>query len=81
MLTTMDFDTVITTYPMKRGRKPIYSTDEDRKEAQRRYSRNYFYRNHETVSAKIREYKINNREEIREQSRSYYHSKKDREIS
>ena len=81
MLTTMDFDTVITTYPMKRGRKPIYSTDEDRKEAQRRYSRNYFDRNHETVSAKIREYKINNREKIREQSRSYYHSKKDREIS
>ena len=76
----MDFDTVVTVYPMKRGRKPTYITDEDKKEAQRRYSRNYFYRNQEAVSAKIREYKIKNREKIREQSRAYYHSKKDREI-
>ena len=29
MLTTMDFYTVITLYPMKKGREPIYLTDED----------------------------------------------------
>ena len=66
---------------MKKGRKPIYLTAEDKIEAQRRYSRNYFYRNQEAVSAKIREYKNNNREKIREQSRNYYHSKKDKVIN
>ena len=77
----MDFNTVITLYPMKRGRKPIHLTDDDKIEAQRRYSRNYFYRNQEAVSAKIREYKNNNREKIKEQSRNYYHSKKDKVIN
>ena len=79
----MDFDTV-SLYPhtiMKRGRKPIYLTDEDKKEAQRRYSRSYFYRNQEAVTMKVREYKNNNREKIREQARNYYHNRKDREIN
>ena len=80
MLNTMDFDAAVTVYLMKRGRKPTL-TDEDKKEAQRRYSRNYFYRNQEAVSAKIREYTNNNRDKIREQSRNYYHSKKDRVIN
>ena len=79
----MDFDTV-SLYPrtfIKKGRKPIYLTDEDRKEAQRRYSRSYFYRNQEAVTMKVREYKNNNREKIREQARNYYHNKKDKEIN
>ena len=78
----MDFDTV-SLYPhtrMKRGRKPIYLTDEDKKEAQRRYSRNYFYRNQEAIVNRVREYKNNNREKIREQARHYYYNRKDREI-
>ena len=79
-LTNFDFDTIVTLYPMKKGRKPIYLTAEDKIEAQRRYSRNYFYRNQEAVRAKIRDYNNNNREKIREQSRNDYHSKKDGQI-
>ena len=79
----MDFDTV-SSFPrtmIKKGRKPIYLTDEDRKEAQRRYSRSYFYRNQEAVTMKVREYKNNNREKIREQARNYYHNRKDKDIN
>jgi len=75
------YSDTVSLYPMKRGRKPIYLTDEDKKEAQRRYSRNYFYRNQEAVVSRVREYKNNNREKIREQARNYYHNRKDREIN
>ena len=60
------------------GRPCLHRTDEEKKDSQRQCARKYHAEHHNAVINRIRIYKENNKESVRDKARLAYHTKKAR---